>query len=84
MLRDRMGFKGVVISDYGDVPPWPTTYHMAAGLAGAAALAINAGVDMAMLPFDADQWQTGRPAGRGQHSVSVSRINQAVYAGSSR
>ena len=32
-------------------PPWPTTYHMAAGLAGAAALAINAGVDMAMLPF---------------------------------
>src|SRR5215472_14733309 len=56
-LRQRLGFKGVVISDFGDVPALATTYHMAADLAGAAALAINAGVDMAMLPFNADQWQ---------------------------
>ena len=65
-LRDRMGFKGVVISDYGDVGALATTYHMAAGLAGAAALAINAGVNMAMLPFNADQWQTAVQAGRGR------------------
>jgi beta-glucosidase len=77
-LRDRMGFKGVVISDYGDVGALATTYHMAAGLAGAAALAINAGVDMAMLPFNADQWQTAVQADVADHSVSVSRINQAV------
>src|SRR5215471_4386827 len=57
-LRQRLGFKGVVISDFGDVPALATTYHMASDLAGAAALAINAGVDMAMLPFNADQWQT--------------------------
>src|SRR5215467_9420515 len=56
-LRDRLGFKGVVISDYGDVPALASTYHMAPDLAGAAALAINAGVDVAMLPFNADQWQ---------------------------
>ena len=78
LLRDRMGFKGVVISDYGDVPALASTYHMAAGLAGAAALAINAGVDMAMLPFDADQWQTAVQQDVASHSVSVSRINQAV------
>ena len=78
LLRDRMGFKGVVISDYGDVPALATTYHMAAGLAGAAALAINAGVNMAMLPFDADQWQTAVQQDVADHSVSVSRINQAV------
>lgn len=78
LLRDRMGFKGVVISDYGDVPALASTYHMAAGLAGAAALAINAGVDMAMLPFDADQWQTAVQQDVADHSVSVSRINQAV------
>ena len=77
-LRDRMGFKGVVISDYGDVGALATTYHMAAGLAGAAALAINAGVDMAMLPFNADQWQTAVQADVADHSISVSRINQAV------
>src|SRR2546429_5928551 len=27
-LRDRLGFKGVVISDYGDVPALATTYHV--------------------------------------------------------
>ncbi len=77
-LRDRMGFKGVVISDYGDVGALATTYHMAPDLAGAAALAINAGVDMAMLPFNADQWQTAVQSDVANHSVSLSRINQAV------
>jgi beta-glucosidase len=78
LLRGRMGFKGVVISDYGDVPALATTYHMAADLAGAAALAINAGVDMAMLPFNADQWQTAVQQDVANHSISVARINQAV------
>src|ERR1700726_995926 len=77
-LRDRMGFKGVVISDYGDVGALATTYHMAAGLAGAAALAINAGVDMAMLPFNADQWQTAVQQDGATGSISMTRINQAV------
>jgi beta-glucosidase len=78
LLRDRLGFKGVVISDYGDVPALATTYHVAADLAGAAALAINAGVDVSMLPFNADQWQTAVQQDVANHSVSVSRINQAV------
>ena len=78
LLRDHMGFKGVVISDYGDVPALATTYHLAADLAGAAALAINAGVDMAMLPFNADQWQTAVQQDVANGSVSVARINQAV------
>jgi beta-glucosidase len=78
VLRDHLGFNGVVISDYGDVPALATTYHMAPGLAGAAAIAINAGVDMAMLPFNADQWQTAVQQDVAGGSVSVSRINQAV------
>jgi beta-glucosidase len=78
VLRDHLGFKGVVISDYGDVPALATTYHMASGLAGAAAIAINAGVDMAMLPFNADQWQTAVQQDVANRSVSVARINQAV------
>ncbi len=78
LLRDRLGFKGVVISDYGDVGALASTYHMAAGLAGAAALAINAGVNVAMLPFNADQWQTAVQSDVADHSISVNTINQAV------
>ena len=78
LLRDRLGFKGVVISDYADVPALASTYHMASDLAGAAALAINAGVDMAMLPFNADQWQTAVQQDVANHSISMARINQAV------
>jgi beta-glucosidase len=78
LLRDRLGFKGVVISDFGDVPALATTYHMAPDLAGAAALAVNAGVDMAMLPFNADQWQAAMQQDVKDGSISVARINQAV------
>jgi beta-glucosidase len=78
ILRQRMGFRGVVISDYGDVPALATTYHMAPGLAGAAALAINAGVDVAMLPFNADQWQTAVQQDVADGSVSRATIDQAV------
>ena len=77
-LRQRLGFKGVVISDYGDVPALATTYHMASDLAGAAALAINAGVDVAMLPFNADQWQTAVQQDVSDHSISMATINAAV------
>ena len=62
-LRDRMGFKGVVISDYGDVPALATAYHMRP-LPAATAKAINAGIDISMIPFDADGWQNAGPAGR--------------------
>jgi beta-glucosidase len=78
LLRGRLGFRGVVISDFGDVPALASTYHMASGLAGAAALAINAGIDMAMLPFNADQWQTAVQQDVANGSIPLSRINQAV------
>src|SRR6516225_1904835 len=77
-LRQRLGFKGVVISDYGDVPALASTYHMASDLAGAAALAINAGVDVAMLPFNADQWQAAVQQDVSDHSIKMNTINDAV------
>ncbi len=77
-LRDRLGFQGVVISDYGDVPALATTYHIAPDLAGAAALAINAGVDVAMLPFNADQWQAAVLADVRSGAISRDRIDRSV------
>jgi beta-glucosidase len=77
-LRDRLGFKGVVISDYGDVPALANAYHIAGDFAGAIAKAVNAGVDVSMTPFDYTGWQAGLAQDVSQGLVSVERINQSV------
>ncbi len=77
-LRQRLGFKGVVISDYGDVPALQTTYHIAPDLAGAVADAVNAGVDMAMKPFDSAGLTQALIADVADGKVPMARINQAV------
>jgi beta-glucosidase len=77
-LRQRLGFQGVVISDYGDVPALQTTYHIAPDLATAAAEAINAGVDMAMEPFDSTGWDAAVMSDVQNGSIPMWRINQAV------
>jgi beta-glucosidase len=77
-LRDRLGFKGVVISDYGDVPALQTAYHIAADFPHAIAKAVNAGVDMSMTPFDFVGWQAGLIQDVQQGLVSRQRIDQAV------
>ncbi|OLB73799.1 MAG: hypothetical protein AUI14_25255 [Actinobacteria bacterium 13_2_20CM_2_71_6] len=77
-LRERMGFKGVIISDYGDVPALANNYHIAADFAGAIAKAVNAGVDVSMTPFDFAGWQAGLLQDVRQGLVSEERINQSV------
>src|SRR5215471_6394960 len=77
-LRGRLGFRGVIISDFGDVPALVTAYHVAPDLAGAAAMAVNAGLDMAMLPFNADQWQAAVLQDVAQGKISQGRIDQSV------
>jgi beta-glucosidase len=78
ILRKQMGFKGVVISDYQDVPALQTAYHTAPDLAGAIADAVNAGVDMSMEVFDPDQWQTAILHDVATGAISQRRINEAV------
>jgi beta-glucosidase len=78
ILRKQMGFQGVVISDYQDVPALQTAYHIAADLPGAIAKAVNAGVDMSMQVFGADQWQTAILQDVANGQISKARIDQAV------
>ena len=77
-LRERLGFQGVVISDYGDVPALANNYHIAADFPGAIAKAVNAGVDMSMTPFDFAGWQAGLLQDVSNGLVSVARIDQSV------
>jgi beta-glucosidase len=77
-LRGRLGFDGVVISDFGDVPALASNYHIAADFAGAIAKAVNAGVDVSMTPSDYVGWQTGLIQDVRQGLVSEKRIDQSV------
>ena len=77
-LRERLGFRGVVISDYGDVGALASSYHVAADFPGAIAKAVNAGVDVSMTPSDFAGWQAGLAQDVANHLVSVDRIDQSV------
>ena len=77
-LRDRLGFKGVVISDYGDVNNLNTAYHITGDFPGAIAKAVNAGVDMSMTPSDYVGWNAGLLQDVQQGKVSTRRIDEAV------
>jgi beta-glucosidase len=77
-LRERLGFKGVVISDYGDVPALQTAYHVAADFPEAIAKAVNAGIDVSMTPFDYVGWNNGLIQNVQAGRVSMKRIDQSV------
>jgi beta-glucosidase len=78
VLRGQLGFKGVVISDYQDVPALQTAYHIAPDLAGAIALAVNAGVDISMEVTGPDLWQAAILHDVATGAISKARIDQAV------
>ncbi|MET0563457.1 MAG: glycoside hydrolase family 3 N-terminal domain-containing protein, partial [Gaiellaceae bacterium] len=77
-LRHRLGFKGVVISDYGDVPALQTAYHVAADFPTAIGKAVNAGVDVSMTPFDYVGWNAGLIQDVHRGLVSERRIDASV------
>jgi beta-glucosidase len=52
VLRDELGFRGVVVSDWGDIERLVSAHHIAATEKEATRLAILAGVDMSMVPKD--------------------------------
>ena len=77
ILKGELGFKGVVISDFSDVEFLITAHLSAKDKREATKMAVNAGLDMIMNPFDddivdiiVDLTEKGE--------IPISRINDAV------
>ena len=77
-LRNRLGFKGVVISDYGDIASLQTAYHVAADFPDAIAKAVNAGVDISMTPSDYVGWNNGLIQNVQTGRVGINQVDAAV------
>lgn len=78
VLREELGFKGVVISDWEDIIKLQTVHHVAASYEDAIVMAINAGIDMSMVPLDATGFTTRLIKVVNEGRVSMERIDQAV------
>ncbi|HEX3791221.1 MAG TPA: glycoside hydrolase family 3 N-terminal domain-containing protein [Pseudonocardiaceae bacterium] len=78
VLRDQLHFTGVAVSDWQDILALQSSYHLAADYEHAAAIAINAGVDMAMEPYNASAFETAVTKAVADHLISTARINQAA------
>ena len=77
ILRGELGFKGIAVSDWADIERLYTRDKMAASPKEAVKIAVMAGVDMSMVPFDfsfydllIDLVKSGE--------VPMSRIDEAV------
>jgi beta-glucosidase len=73
-LRRRLGFNGVIVTDYNAIAEL-MRHGIAADLAQAAALALNAGVDMDMM---AGAYRHGLPIALDRGWVTSADIDQAV------
>lgn len=72
LLKDELGFTGFVVSD------WYGVYEIPGGNYRALVTAVNAGVDMVMLPYDyrGFAWNMRRAVERGD--ISMERLDDAV------
>ncbi len=78
ILRGWYGFKGVVISDWNDVQALETRYHIVPDYEHAIAVAVNAGVDVTMEPYNADTFVTEATRAVQDGLISRARVRQAA------
>ncbi len=77
ILRNELHFKGIAVSDWGDIKNLYSRYHYASSNKEAVKMAVMAGVDMSMVPYDYSfEKYLIELVKEGQ--VPMWRINQAV------
>lgn len=78
LLRKELGFKGLVVTDWGDIENLHTRDRIAASNKEAVMMAINAGIDMSMIAYQYEPFCDDLIALVKEGKVKMSRINEAV------
>ena len=78
ILKNELGFSGFVVSDWQDIENVYRRDHITKDIKGAVMLAINAGIDMSMIPYDYKEFCTDLIALVKEGKVSMQRIDDAV------
>ena len=76
-LKDETGWDGMIVTDWADINNLYTREKVAADMRGAVKLAINAGIDMSMVPYSCDFCETLKSLVE-DGEVPMSRIDDAV------
>lgn len=77
VLRGELGFKGVIVTDWQDIKYLHDRHHIAATQKDAVLIAINAGIDMSMVPTDYTFYDLLQQLVK-EGKVPVSRIDESV------
>jgi beta-glucosidase len=77
ILRGELGFKGITVSDWGDIQRLYSRDKMAASPKEAVKIAVLAGIDMSMVPFDFSFYDLLIELVK-SGEVPMSRIDEAV------
>ncbi len=77
LLRKEMGFEGVIVTDWEDIKRLHTWHSVAATPREAVVMAINAGIDMSMVPSDFSFYDLLIEAVK-KGEVKMTRIDDAV------
>lgn len=78
LLRNELGFDGLIVTDWGDIENLYKRDRVAADNKEAVALAINAGIDMSMISYDYESFCNDLVAAVKEGMVSEARIDDAV------
>ena len=78
VLRNKLGFEGVILTDWQDINKLHDRDKIAKNIKDAIKIAINAGIDMSMIPYNYEQFCKLLVSLVKEGEVSMKRINDAV------